>query len=132
MQAAQSTSNWAALPFARTVAAFDREVVVMLVLAALDVVEVVVLLTDATLGLFELPPHPATRIALTSAAAASRRRRRERSSRVRCVLSCICLLLVSVGSAHRFYATRGYRKVSLLETAVRAARAARPVRHPVL
>jgi len=54
------------------VVVLDREVLAAVVGAAVEV-EVVVLLTDATVGLFELPPHPATRIPLASAATASRR-----------------------------------------------------------
>jgi hypothetical protein len=88
MQLAHSTNNSAG-SFDGVVVVFDREVVVVAVLAPLDVVELVVLLTDATAGLFELPPHPAIRIPLTSAAAAVRRTGRVRGGRVRCVLSCI-------------------------------------------
>jgi len=77
MQLAHSTSNWAG--------SFDG-VVAAPVLAAPELLEVVVLLADATpLGLFELPPHPATRTPLTSAAA-STRARRERGGDVRRVL----------------------------------------------
>jgi len=81
----------------------DREVVVVTaVLAAVDV-EVVVLLTDATGWLFELPPHPATRTPVTSAAAtASGRTGCERGSRVRCVLSYIWSPSVCLLFAHPF------------------------------
>ena len=54
------------------VATLDGELAASLVLAALEVVEVVVLPTDATLGALELPPHPAARTPLASTAAASR------------------------------------------------------------
>src|SRR5579862_5338731 len=134
MHAAHSTSNWAgsfdglAVVLDREVmVALDGEVVVVLVLAALDVVEVVVLLTDATPRPFELPPHPATRIPLASAAAASRRARGEtRISRVGWMLPRIGLLRVCLGfCAHAFYAEGGYRKVSLLQDARRSARVQR-------
>jgi len=61
------------------VAVLDPEVVGVPARAALDV-ELVELATFATLGLPELPPHPATRTPLTSPAAASRRARGDRSS----------------------------------------------------
>jgi hypothetical protein len=122
MQVAHSRSNWVGLPFGSVVVVLDRELVATLdgelaaspVLAALEVVEVVVLLTDATLGVFELPPHPATRTPLTSAAAASRRARGVHVNCFGVILSCIPSSFSGLpGSAHRFYATRGYRKVSL-------------------
>ena len=60
----------------------------MPVLAALDVVEVVMLLTFATGGLEPPPPHPATRIALINAVAASRIVRGEGNSRFASRLAC--------------------------------------------
>jgi hypothetical protein len=95
----------------------DREVVPPPVLAALEV-EVVVLLTVATGGLPELPPQPATRTPLMSAEAANKRARGERVSRLGWILSCIWSPCGLPGSAHWFYATSGFRKVSLLETEV--------------
>jgi hypothetical protein len=66
------------------VVVLDRELVAMLVLD----VEPVVLLTVATAGPPELPPHPATRTAPATAAPASARSRDERASRGRSVRSC--------------------------------------------
>jgi hypothetical protein len=102
----------------------DREVVVVPnaeavaapVLVALGV-EVVVLATEATVGLLEPPPHPATRTAPTKAVAASRRARVERVSRFGWLLSCIWAPSGLLESARRFYATGGYAKVALPETA---------------
>jgi hypothetical protein len=97
MQAAHSTSNCAGLPFGSVVPVPDGEVVAVPglevvaapVCAALDVVEVVELRADATLGGVELPPHPATRAPLTSAAAVSARARGDRGSRPGGILTCI-------------------------------------------
>jgi hypothetical protein len=97
MQVAHSRSNWVGLPFGSVVvvldcelvATLDGELAASLVLAALEVVEVVVLPTDATLGVLELPPHPAARTPLTSTAAASRRARGVHLSRFGVILSCI-------------------------------------------
>jgi hypothetical protein len=84
MQLAHSTSDCPALASCsaappvelegEVVALRDRDVVAAPMLAGVDVVEVVVLLTDAMLGLFEPPPHPASRSTLASAAPASTRR----------------------------------------------------------
>jgi len=71
------------------VATLDGELAASLVLAALEVVEVVVLPTDATLGALELPPHPAARTPLASTAAASRRARGVHLGRFGVILSCI-------------------------------------------
>ena len=123
MHLAHSTSEPPALPFdgvaalleVEVVAVREREVVREPVLAvALDVVEVVVLLTFATGGLEPPPPQPATRVPVTSADAANRRARGDRISLVGRTLS-------RVGSAsdlrrvtaERFYSADGYRKVSL-------------------
>jgi hypothetical protein len=70
------------------VAVLDRDVVAAPPLVVLDV-EVLVVLTAATVGLPELPPHPASRTPLVSAMAASRRARCERISRVGSMPSCI-------------------------------------------
>jgi hypothetical protein len=114
MHVAHSTSDSPALPFnsvaplleVDVVAVRDREVVAVAVLAGLDVVEVVALVTDAMLGLFEFPPHPATRTPLASPAAASSRARGGRNSRFASIWSCNLVLfraacVVRTGSTRR-------------------------------
>jgi hypothetical protein len=81
MQAAHSTSSWAALPLDGAVARFDPGVVAAPVPAVLAV-DVVELLTFATPGLEPPPPpHPAIRTPLAAAAAASSRVRAEQVGR---------------------------------------------------
>ena len=87
------------------------------VLAAVDV-EVVELATFATLGLPELPPHPATRTPLTSAAAASRRARGELVSLFGCIaVSHLGSFWSASGLRSGSTLAGGYGKVSLLEVA---------------
>jgi hypothetical protein len=138
MQLAHSTSDWPALPSGNTAPlvevevvallelalVVDREVVAVLVLAT-EEVAVVVLLTFATFGLPEPPPHPATRTPLMSAAAVSRRARDERFSRLGSMLSCIwapsdLALGLRTGSTRRAV-TGTFRSWSPRDRAVRAA-----------
>ena len=95
----------------------DRAVVTARAVAVVDA-EVLALDVVAAVGLCELPPHPATRKPLTSAAAASRRALGERMSRCGWMLSCMWVSFCRVhAGAHRFYATGGFRSVSPLAPA---------------
>jgi hypothetical protein len=82
------------------------------VLGVLDAAALV-LSTVAGVGPEELPPHPDTRIPLTSAAA-SKDVRPEGISRLEWMLAS-GLLVVSFAGAYPFYATDGFAKVSLLK-----------------
>jgi hypothetical protein len=89
MHLAHSTSDPPALRFGGVapldldvVALRDDELVAVAVLAGLDVVEAVELLTDATPEPSEPPPQPATRATLANVVAANTGARDQRNNRV--------------------------------------------------
>jgi hypothetical protein len=86
---------------------------------------------DAAVGLFELPPQPASRIPLANAAAVSSRVHDRRISRRDSMLAYICFPSgVVSGCAHPFYATGGFATVSHRRTTDRVMRSPRSRRGP--